>query len=296
MPPWVLISLAAAFLQNARTALQKTLTPRVGIIGATYARFLFAAPWAVVVVAALLWRRGIGLPHMGGAFVAWALVGAVAQIAGTLLLLHLFSLRNYAVGNTFARTETVQSALFGLVLLGDRLHGLAIAGILVSLAGLVLLSASRGFAGGALNRAAALGLACGAAFAIAAIGYRAASLALPETGELLIRPAVTLAFVTIAQSVMLTAWLWWRGEGGLGAVLREWRLESMVGAAGMLASLGWFTAFTLVPVAQVKAVGQIELVFNWLTARFAFGERPSGRETTAIALVCAGIVLLVLGG
>ena len=43
----------------------------------------------------------------------------------------------------------------------------------------------------------------------------------------------------------------------------------------MLASLGWFTAFTLVTVAQVKAVGQVELVFSWLTARFAFGERPS---------------------
>ena len=105
MPLWVAISLAAAFLQNARTALQKTLTPRVGIIGATYARFLFAAPWAMLVVAALLWHRGIGLPHMGAAFAAWALLGAVAQIAGTLLLLHLFSLRNYAVGNTFARTD-----------------------------------------------------------------------------------------------------------------------------------------------------------------------------------------------
>jgi drug/metabolite transporter (DMT)-like permease len=295
MPLWVLISVASAFLQNGRTALQKTLTPRVGIVGATYARFLFAAPWAVAVVLALLWYRGIGLPRIGITFVLWALVGAVAQIAGTLLLLHLFSLRNYAVGNTFARTETVQSALLGLVILGDRMHALAVAGILVSLAGLVLLSASRGLAGGAMNRAAALGLACGASFAVAAIGYRAASLSLPETGELLIRPAVTLAFVTIAQSVMLTVWIWRRGEGGIRAVLREWRLECLVGAAGMLASLGWFTAFTMVPVAQVKAVGQVELVFNWLTARFAFGERPSLRETTGITLVCAGIVLLVLG-
>jgi uncharacterized membrane protein len=64
----------------------------------------------------------------------------------------------------------------------------------------------------------------------------------------------------------------------------------------MLASLGWFTAFTLATVAQVKAVGQIELVFNWLTARFAFGERPSARETLAIALVAGGIGLLILGG
>ena len=63
----------------------------------------------------------------------------------------------------------------------------------------------------------------------------------------------------------------------------------------MLASLGWFAAFTLVSAAQVKAVGQIELLFSWLTARFAFGERPSARETVAMALVASGIVLVILG-
>jgi drug/metabolite transporter (DMT)-like permease len=204
--------------------------------------------------------------------------------------LHLFSLRNFAVGNTYAKTETVQAVLFGFLLLGDRVGALAGAGIVVSLVGLVMLSGGLG----AWNRAAAVGLACGAAFAVAGIGYRAASLALADPGGLLARPAFTLAYVTILQSVLLTGWLWWRG-GGLGAVLREWRIEALVGAAGMLASLGWFTAFTLVTVAQVKAVGQVELVFSWLTARYAFGERPSGRETVAIGLVAGGILLVVMG-
>ena len=45
----------------------------------------------------------------------------------------------------------------------------------------------------------------------------------------------------------------------------------------------------------MKAVGQVELVFSWLTARFAFGERPSGRETLGIALVAGGILLVILG-
>ena len=129
---------------------------------------------------------------------------------------------------------------------------------------------------------------------MAGIGYRGAALALEDTGGLLMRPAFTLAFVTVVQSVLLTGWLWWRAEGGVGAVLREWKLEALVGVAGMLASLGWFTAFTLVSVAQVKAVGQVELVFSWLTARYAFGERPSGRETWGIALVAGGILLVIL--
>ena len=293
MPVWVAISLASAFLQNLRTALQKTLTPRVGVVGATYARFLFAAPWAVALVAGLVLVGDDGLPAPTAAFLAWGMVGAVAQIGATLLLLFLFSVRNFAVGNTFAKTETVQAVLFGFLLLGDQIGVLALAGIVVSLVGLVMLSAAPGMS--VFNKAAGIGLACGAAFAVAGIGYRAASLALAETGGLMIRPAFTLAYVTIVQSVLLTGWLWLRREGGVGKVLREWRIEAMVGAAGMLASLGWFTAFTLVTVAQVKAVGQVELVFSWLTARYAFGERPSGRETVGIGLVAGGIFLVILG-
>lgn len=292
---WVGLAVGAAFLQNLRSALQKALTPRVGVMGATYARFLFAAPWAVALVAVLAVREG-AVPVPTPAFAGWALVGAFSQIAGTVLLLYLFSLRNFAVGNTFARTETVQAALFGLVLLGDRLDAVATAGIAASLVGLVLLSATRGIGGGVLNRAAAIGLASGATFAISGIGYRAASLSLAETRDFLLRPAFTLACVTVAQTALISLWFFVRGPGRIGAVVRAWRVAAPVGIAGMLASLGWFTAFTLASVAHVKAVGQVELVFSWLTARFAFGERPSGRETAGIVLVASGIVLVILGG
>ena len=47
MPAWVALAIGAAFLQNLRSALQKALTRGSGVLGATYARFLFAAPWAV---------------------------------------------------------------------------------------------------------------------------------------------------------------------------------------------------------------------------------------------------------
>ena len=172
------------------------------MIGATYARFLFAAPWALLLVAVLAQRAPLPAPNL--AFALWSVGGAVAQVGAALLLLHLFSLRNFAVGNTFAKTETVQAVLFGLVLLGDRVGLLALGGIVVSLIGLVLMSATRGLGGGALNRAAAIGLACGAAFALAGIGYRAAALALPDTGGLVMRPAFTLAFVTLVQSLLLS--------------------------------------------------------------------------------------------
>ncbi len=66
MELWVALAIGAAFLQNLRSALQKALTPRVGVVGASYARFLFAAPWAVALVAVLAAARGGGAGADGG--------------------------------------------------------------------------------------------------------------------------------------------------------------------------------------------------------------------------------------
>jgi drug/metabolite transporter (DMT)-like permease len=295
MQAWVAIAVGAALLQNLRSALQKTLTAEAGLLGATYARFLFAAPWAVGLATALALERGV-IPRPTAAFLAWGLFGALSQIVATLLLLAVFTRRNFAVGNTFAKTEAVQAAVFGLVLLGDRLSGLAVAGMAASLAGIVLISV-RAVPGTALvGRAALLGLASGAAFALSAVAYRGATLALEGAPGALVAPSFTLACVTLVQTLALTLWLGLREPEAIVAVLRRWPTAALVGAAGMLASLGWFVAFTLATAAEVKAVGQVELLFSWLTARYGFGELPSVRETLGILLVAGGIVLVVLAG
>ena len=50
---WIPVTIVAAFMQNARSALQKHLTGRLSTLGATYVRFLYALPFALVYVAAL---------------------------------------------------------------------------------------------------------------------------------------------------------------------------------------------------------------------------------------------------
>ncbi|HVH02782.1 MAG TPA: hypothetical protein VM891_07555, partial [Amaricoccus sp.] len=98
------------------------------------------------------------------------------------------------------------------------------------------------------------------------------------------------------QTLLMTFWMGTRDPDAIVAVLQRWRVAAVVGAAGMLASLGWFVALTVATAAQVKAVGQVELLFSWLTARYAFGELPALRETLGIALVAGGIVAVVLAG
>jgi drug/metabolite transporter (DMT)-like permease len=294
MELWAVLSVAAAFLQNLRSAAQKSLTGRVGVAAATFARFVFALPWALALVAALV-AGGVRAPGPTVGFALWALAGALAQIAATLLLLYLFRLRNFAVGNTFAKTETVQTAVLGAALLGDRVGALGWTAIGVSFAGVLLLSGQGGLRAQLASRATAIGLASGAAFALASIGYRGASLALAGEAGFLVRAAFTLAAVLAIQTVAMAAWMALRAPGSIRATFVEWRLGALAGAAGAAASLGWFSALTLQTAALVRAVGQVELIFNWLTARLAFGERPSLRETLGIVLVAGGILLLLAG-
>ncbi len=294
MTTWVALAAGAAFLQNLRSALQKAVTGQLAVLGATYARFLFAVPWAVLTAALLVSADPAGMPGAGAGFVLWGVLGAGAQIAGQLLLLRLFTLRNFAVGNAFARSETVQAALIGAVLIGDRLAPLPALGILVSLAGVLILTATGGLGGRLDLRAAGIGIASGTAFALAGVAYRAASLGLEGDAGFLARAALTLAFVTLVQTLAMTLWMLARAPGAIGAVLRAWRVTALVGLVGMLASLCWFAAFTLAPAAEVKAVGQVELLFSLATARYAFGERPSRREILGILMLAGGILLLVL--
>jgi drug/metabolite transporter (DMT)-like permease len=290
---WVWLSLGAAFFQNLRSALQKELSRRHGVVGATFARFLYAAPLACLAVAVIAFTGG-PLPRPTPGFLAAVVIGGVSQVAATLMLVRLFSLRNFAVGNTFAKTDTVQAAIIGALLLGDTLGPGPVAAILVSLIGILLLSGPVGFTQGILHRSATLGLGAGLGFAASGVAYRAAALALEGEAGSFMRAAVALAAVTLFQTLTMGGWLLLRRPETVGGLLRDWRRAGLVGVAGMLASLGWFTALALQPAALVKAVGQVELILSYVTGRAVFGERPGLREVLGILLVASGIVALVL--
>ena len=294
--PWLVATLAAALVQTGRFALQKRLkSSGLAAGGATFARFVFAAPLAVVLAAGLVTARGEALAMPPGRFWIAVAGGGLAQVLATMTTVALFSLRNFAAGIAFTKTETVLVALFSAVVLGEAVSGAGFAAILVGLAGVLLLSLPTGEAGAVRRgwRAPLLGLAAGTLFGISAIGYRAATLALPS-GDTLERAVVTLAAVTCFQTLAMLPWLEWRDPGEVRRVLTRWRITALVGVSGMLGSLGWFIAFTLQNAAYVRAVGQVELVFSALVSWLVFRERASGRELAGIGLLGVSIVLLVL--
>ena len=295
MELWVYITIAAAFAQNLRFALQKYLKGQLTTLGASYARFVFAAPFAIAFVLALTAFNGSGLPGANMAFLGWAALGGASQIIATVLLVSLFGLRNFAVGVAFAKTETIQTAIIALIVLGEAVTGGAVAAILISLVGVIMISAQGGslLGAGMFNRSALLGIGSGAFFGISGVSYRAASLSL-ESGNFLERAALTLAVVTVMQAVVMTIWLRVKEPGQISRVFALSKLTSMVGLTSMLGSLGWFAAFTLTNAAYVRAVGQIELVFTFAASILFFKETPKQREVIGVVLIAFGIVMMLL--
>ncbi len=295
---WIPITLAAAVLQTARNAFQRSLTGALSPLGATYTRFLFGFPFAALYALAVFVGSNTPFPPPPPAFFGWVALGGVAQILGTACLLKLFQLRNFGTGIAFSKSEILQVAVFGLLVLGDTISLLAAAAIAVATAGLVLLAREagaldwRGVLASLGGRPALLGLGTGGAFAIAAVGFRAASLSLSLS--FVESAAATLAVSTLIQSLLMTLYLRWREPGQIGAVLRIWRRSLLPGLTGAAASACWFTAMTLEIAAHVRMLGLIEVLFGYGVSLLGMRERPSAREVAGSALLVVAILALLL--
>ena len=299
MQTWILITIAAAFSQNLRSSLQKHLKGVMGTTGATFVRFGFGVPFALLYFFLLLNWSGSEIPSVTPQFWMWASIAAVSQIIATFLLLHLFSFRNFTVGTAYSRTEPVQAAFFALVLFGERVTTGAIAAILVSVIGVMMISVARApitiisVFTSVFSRTALIGLASGTIFGLAAVGFRAAALSV-EHDWFLMQAATTLVFGITLQTVLMLVWMMLREPQEFAAIRKAWKPSLMVGLFGASASFGWFSAFALQQAALVKVVAQIEMLFTFASSIFFFKETINRLEIIGCVLITAGIVLLVL--
>lgn len=299
MELWIPITLAAAFLQNLRSAAQKHLKAVMGTTGATFVRFGFGLPFAVLFLWLTTLFGGHAVPGANARFLLWVAAGAFSQIGGTFLLIHLFSHRNFAVGTAYSRTEPAQAALFGLIFLGERVTPGTLAAIAISVAGVMLISVAhmqmtwRNLLTSVLARNALIGLASGTLYGVSAVAYRAASLSLGGP-NFMVQAAVTLVWTISLQTVVMFLWMAWKDRAEIGRIIRAWRVALFTGFAGATASFGWFMAMTLQQAAVVKALAQVEMLFTFAASVLFFKERINRLETAGCVLIVAGILVLLL--
>ena len=298
MELWIAVTIGAAFFQTLRFMLQKLLSASaLSSAGATFARFFYSAPLVVVFLAACLALTETAFPATSPRYWIFALLGGLAQILATLCVVMLFKTRNFAVGITFKKTEVIQTALVGFVILGESISQAGFAVIMIGLIGVLLLSEMPEMEGDWFrrirNQASHLGVLAGFLFAISGVCYRGASLEI-DSADPLLRAGVTLACVTSAQLIGMALWLRWFEPGQISAVWAARRSAAWIGLTSMVGSFCWFTAFTLQNVAYVNALGQIELIFSLIASVFFFKERITKKELAGLGFLTISILGLIL--
>lgn len=297
---WIPVTLWAAFAQTLRNAAQRSLTAELGTLGATLVRFLYGLPFAILWLLGVQAAGGYSLPEANLSFAGWVAFGGLSQIVATALLLRVMTMRNFTLGVAYSKTEILQVAIFGLVVLGDPLTTTTLLAVGCGTLGVLLLSPAdrerplRTMLAGWTSRTALLGLASGAFFAFSAVGYRGAALALGET-PFAMAAAFSLVAAQTLQTAVLGGWLLWRDRPVVRRVFGAWRRSMFAGFMGAAASAGWFTAMAIEPVAHVRTLGLVELLFASVVSRKIFRERLSRLEIAGMGLLALSLVIVTLG-
>lgn len=294
---WIPITLAAATFQILRTSRQHRLRSVLTVNGAGFVRYAYGFPLALLVAVVTFGVVGEPMPAIPWRF--WPIIAAagVAQILGTLALLHAFDLRDFAIGTVYAKTEVILVAVVSAVALGESLEPLGWVAAIVCMVGVAWLAAPDRLLdvlGSARDPAALMGILAAGGFAVAAVGIRAASTSMD--GPTWNRALLTLTVMLGIQALVNAGQLAVTDRAELVKVARTWRSALPVGILSLCGSIGWAVAVTLTNAAKVRTLGQVEIVIAFAISTCTLHERHTRAEYLASALVVVGVVGVVVLG
>ena len=297
MSTWVFITIFAALMQTIRTSIQKSLTKFLSAEVITWIRFIFGFP-IVIIYVVVLHNSGFEFPSINQKFIVYCLFAGLFQIIGTILLVSLFSHRNFAVSTAYTKTEAIQVAIFGAIFFQEYLNILSSIAVILGMLGVVIMSSSqqniqlKSLLTGLNNKSVFIGITSGASFAFDALLIREAILILDHDSPLT-NAALTLLVILILNIIQLGIWITYKNRTMFKGILFYWKRSLLVGVTSAIGSIAWFTAFALTQAAYVKTVGQVELLFSILVTQRIFKEGISRTEIFSIFLIIASIVILI---
>ncbi len=294
---WIIVAISGAFFQNLRSTLQKKLNQKVSTIASTYVRFAFALPFVTILF--FLYFQDLNvIPEIliQKKFIFNVLLGSIFQIIFTFILLYLFRFANFVVGTSLSKTEVIQVAIFEYLIIGDKLNKFGITGIIVSTIGVIILSIKdlSLFLKNLFSKTTLIGLSAGLFLGVSVVYFRAAALTLENFSSNFEKAIATLFFGLVIQTTLITIYLI-IFEKSQFKKLYENKYECLIaGFAGFLATLSWFYAFTLIQSSFVRAVGQIELLFSYISSKYMFKEKVKITEILGIIIFVVGVLILLL--
>ena len=293
---WIVTSILGAFFQNARSSIQKKLNSEMSLMASTYVRFAFALPIIFSIFYFYYGNYNYFLSAIQSYnFILYVILGSIFQITFTFLFLYLFKFTNFLVGTALSKTEVIQIAFFEFIILKDHLSIYAIFGIIISTFGVIIFSTKdlKNILDGFFSKSTIVGIFCGTLLALSIVFFRGSMEFITFTEKNFDKALITLLAATIVQTTLITIYLLFFEIKQFHKIQSNIKLSFLAGLFGFAATVFWFYSFSLVQAALVRTVGQIELLFSYISSRFMFKEKIRAIEIVGILIFILGLILVI---
>ena len=295
---WVIITAIASLSQTLRSVFQKNIIEDVGVLASAYSRFIFALPFVALLAGLFLEPQEIVLLKTISSK-AWffLLTASICQIVFTIILIKLFTLRSFAIGVAFSKTEVIQTTILEIIIIGFILTSHVFLSIIVGFIGMLFMSKQKLLGNLGYNnlflKQVTLGVLCGIFLGLSSVLYKVALDSV--TTDLIYKKVLVLSFLALLfQSVIFGTYIvGTEGRQNILKLLSIWKKGLPVGFFGCLATFCWFSAFSLVDATFVRAVGQLEIVFSVLISYIFYKEKITGFELIGMSLITVSILALL---
>ena len=297
---WIIAAIFAAACQTARSAFQKNMITRLGDYGAAYIRFCYALPFTSIIW--LVWVNipGNSIPTLSFYSIILCFLGSIFQILFTYVLMKVFSHKSFAAGIAFSKTEVILIAFLEVIILNVFFSFPLMIGITLGVLSVLFLSYARKaksiletirlLLNSVSSLGTLIGLLSGLLLAASVVTFRMSIISID--GPLLDRSLFISFIAIIFQTFLVGLYLFLFKKDQFFAVIKFWRPSLPAGFCGTGATFGWFVAFGLTTAAEVRAVGQIELIFSILISIIFFKEKI--RKTELFGIILLGISILII--
>ena len=293
---WITITILGAFFQNLRSSLQKKLNTDLSLVASCSVRFIFALPFALLIFFFYFSNFKIFFEILSQKnFFYLVFLASLFQIFFTIILLYLFKFSNFVVGTTLSKTEVIQVAIFEYLILKDILSFFEVLGIVIATVGIIIMTIKdqKFFFKNLLSKTTLIGLISGLFLALSVVYFRAAALSLENFSSNFEKALSTILCGLLIQTFLLLLYLFIFERSEFKKLYNNKLESSLAGFAGFMASISWFYAFTLIQASFVRALGQVELIFSYISSKYLFKEKIKKIEIIGILTFVIGLIILL---
>ena len=298
---WILSAIFAAACQTARSAFQKNMISRLGDYGAAYIRFCYALPFTTLIWFIWINIPGNIIPNLSTYAITLCFLGSIFQVLFTYVLMKVFSHKSFATGIAFSKTEVILIAFLETIILSVNFSLLITIGIILGVISVLFLSYAKKAESlietlnllfkSILSLGTLIGLLSGLLLAASVVAFRMSIISVEA--PLLDKSLLISVIAIIFQTIIVGLYLFFFQKKQFLAVFKYWKPSLPAGMCGTGATFGWFVAFGLATAAEVRAVGQTELIFSVLISMIIFKEKIKKTELFGIILLGVSILIII---